>query len=464
MRIFTNKKYILAQVNVGKKKIYLRKIISILLCIAVINIFFQTVKPNIVFAAINDSTVEVLGGGGGGGFISGAAGGGGGGGGEYHRCTEILSVQSYTVTVGVGGTADNTGETDSIFSGTGISMTADGGNGTANGSAGSAGTGGTVTGCDTGPITFAGGTPGAGSNTNDVGGGGGGGAGYGGKGGNSSDANSTAGEGGGGGAGESGAGGDTTTAAAGAAGAGGGGAGGIGVTTTYAATSNGSAGVPATYHIVGGGGGGGGDDGTRGGACGAPGAGSGGGDITGAGNGCRGEVRIIYVDAEIDATGGTETTSGIYRIHTFTTSGTFTVNTISTTPPTVSTDAASSVTSASATLNGQITATGGNNATVRGFAWGTSSTLTGTDTSTTTDDTGSFGISSFTNNVSGLIAGRIYYFRAYATNSGGTGFDDSSPILSFTASNADTTISRKLRLFEGFILKLITGRIILFGN
>jgi hypothetical protein len=43
-------------------------------------------------------------------------------------------------------------------------------------------------------------------------------------------------------------------------------------------------------------------------------------------------VRIIYVDSEVDATGGTETTSGSFRIHTFTTSGTFTVNSI-TAPP-----------------------------------------------------------------------------------------------------------------------------------
>ena len=128
--------------------------------------------------------------------------------------------------------------------------------------------------------------------------------------------------------------------------------------------------------------------------------------------------------------------------------------------PIISTDAASSITSVSAILNGQITGTGGTNSTVRGFAWGTSSTLSNGDTSTTTE-TGSFGVSSFTNTVSGLIAGRTYYFRAYATNSTGTGFDASSPILSFTASAADTTISRKMRLFQGYRLKMINSRTIL---
>src|SRR3989344_100883 len=103
--------------------------------------FFNKIQP--VYAATNDSTVEVLGGGGGGGVVSGQAGGGGGGG-EYHRCTETLSVQSYTVTVGAGGSADANPnvETDSIFSGTGISVTADGGGGTGSATAGTAGTGG----------------------------------------------------------------------------------------------------------------------------------------------------------------------------------------------------------------------------------------------------------------------------------------------------------------------------------
>lgn len=406
------------------------------------------------FAATNDATIEVLGGGGGGGVAGTTNAGGGGGGGEYRRCTETLSVQSYTVTVGVGGTIDTVADTDSSFSGTGISMTADGGDGTTGSTAGVAGTGGTSTNCDSADANFDGGTPGAGNTTGDVGGGGGGGAGYGGKGGNGANGVSNAtGGGGGGGAGESGAGGNTTTVSAGAAGSGGGGAGGVGVTTTYGASSDGAAGTPATYHIVGGGGGGGGDDGTRGGACGAPGAGSGGADATGAGNGCRGEVRIIYVDSEINATGGTETTSGIFRIHTFTTSGTFQVTSITVveSPPTVQTDAESGVSSFAATLNGQITATGNVNSTVRGFAWGTSSTLSGGDTSTTTDDTGSFGTGAFSQWVTNLKAGTRYYYRAYATNSAGTGY---GAIDFLDTSAASTLKNRKARLFSGYRISL----------
>ena len=110
----------------------------------------------------------------------------------------------------------------------------------------------------------------------------------------------------------------------------------------------------------------------------------------------------------------------------------------------------------SATLNGNITATGGANPTVRGFAWGTHPTLSNGDTATTAESGApDFGTGAFTNFVSGLIAGTTYYFRAYATNTGGTGFDATSPILSFVASAADTSTTRKMRLFGGFTIKLI---------
>lgn len=418
-------------------------------------------------AAPYDSTVEVLGGGGGGGVVAGD-GGGGGGGGEYRRCTETLSVQSYTVTVGVGGTANDTGETDSTFSGTGITMTADGGNGTNVRGAGSEGTGGVSTNCDTAVANFDGGTPGAGV-TQDFGGGAGGGAGYGGKGGNGSAAANGRGGGGGGGGGESGAGGDTTgSATAGTAGAGGGGVGGT-AGTGQIGGSKGGDGVPATYHIVGGGGGGGSGGNTNqvGGACSLPGGGSGGGEAAGAGNGCRGEVRIIYVDAEVDATGGTETTSNGFRIHTFTSSGTFQVTALNATAPVLTTTAASGVTPLSATLNSNISSDGGATITHRGFAWGTNSILANGDTATTTEISASTG--NFSQNVSGLIAGVTYYFRAYAANSVGTTTASNNGscttgVCSFTA-GTDTTPSRILRIFEGFRLKIDgDGRVKVLGG
>jgi len=126
--------------------------------------------------------------------------------------------------------------------------------------------------------------------------------------------------------------------------------------------------------------------------------------------------------------------------------------------PTVTTSAASNVSITSATLNGNITATGGTNPTERGFAWGTNSTLSGGNTATTTES-GSFSTGAFTKDISGLLAGITYYFRAYATNSAGTGYGS---IQSFTASAASATPSRRMRLFEGFTIKFISGKIILY--
>ena len=320
----------------------LYKIVAGVTILSLVVVFFNysyekdSFSTDEALGAANLATFEVLGGGGGGGVIA-SSGGGGGGGGQYHKCVgQPLRQKSYTVIVGVGGTIDTTGETDSWITEYGssspLSLNADGGNGTSGVTAGTAGASGTTTGCAGTLTSYNGGTPGAGLTTNDTGGGGGGGAGYGGKGGNGAAASTTLttiGGGGGGGAGTGSAGGNASSRNGGTAGTGGTGTGGAGGNGEANGTA-GSAGSTTAMYITGGGGGGGSGGPTNrvGGACGAPGAGSGGGEVTGAGNGCRGEVRISYIDSEVNATGGTETTNGIYRIHTFTTSGTFTVTSI----------------------------------------------------------------------------------------------------------------------------------------
>ena len=110
--------------------------------------------------------------------------------------------------------------------------------------------------------------------------------------------------------------------------------------------------------------------------------------------------------------------------------------------PTVTTQSASSVTATTATLNGNITAINGANATVRGFAWGTVSTLSGGDTATTTEN-GSFGTGAFTNTTLTFVCNTTYYSRAYATNTAGTGLGAIS--ASFTTSacaNAPTVTTQ----------------------
>lgn len=93
-------------------------------------------------------------------------------------------------------------------------------------------------------------------------------------------------------------------------------------------------------------------------------------------------------------------------------------------------------------------------ATTRGFAYGTSANLTGSDTSTTTE-TGSFGDETFTFPLFNLPPDNLYYYRAYATNSVGTGYGNI--FGPFRASPRDLSTPRRMRLFQGYKLKIQKG-------
>jgi len=84
-------------------------------------------------------------------------------------------------------------------------------------------------------------------------------------------------------------------------------------------------------------------------------------------------------------------------------------------PPTVSTQAASSIDDNSATLNGNITDTGDSNVTERGFDWG----LTDSYGSSWTETPGPYGTGTYNHGISGLDSGTTYHFRAKAYNSNG---------------------------------------------
>ena len=86
--------------------------------------------------------------------------------------------------------------------------------------------------------------------------------------------------------------------------------------------------------------------------------------------------------------------------------------------PIVSTNSAADITETSATLNGNITNTGGQNALERGFDWGTSPGVY-TDGWT---ESGSYGTGAFSRGITGLAASTTYYFRAKARNSAGWGY------------------------------------------
>lgn len=85
--------------------------------------------------------------------------------------------------------------------------------------------------------------------------------------------------------------------------------------------------------------------------------------------------------------------------------------------PTVTTAAATNITANAATSGGNVTATGGGEVTARGVCWSNNQNPTIADSKTNDGtDTGQF-----QSQISGLIPG-VYYVRAYATNSAGTGY------------------------------------------
>lgn len=87
---------------------------------------------------------------------------------------------------------------------------------------------------------------------------------------------------------------------------------------------------------------------------------------------------------------------------------------------TVTTKIVSAVSYTTATSGGDITDAGGGSILAKGVCWGTASgpTVSG---SHTTDGTGT---ATFTSNMTSLLAGTVYYVRAYATNSAGTAYGE----------------------------------------
>ena len=87
--------------------------------------------------------------------------------------------------------------------------------------------------------------------------------------------------------------------------------------------------------------------------------------------------------------------------------------------PTVITNDVTNIGETTVTANGNITTTGGENCTVRGFQYGLTQTPTWD-----VHSSGSFGTGSYNMNLSGLTCKSIYYVRAYATNCAGTSYGE----------------------------------------
>ena len=114
--------------------------------------------------------------------------------------------------------------------------------------------------------------------------------------------------------------------------------------------------------------------------------------------------------------------------------------------PTVTTQAATSITGTTATGNGTITNLGiPASVTDYGVCWSSSNA-----TPTTTDSKASNGATlatgTFTSTITGLTAGATYYARAYATNSAGTSYGN---VVTFTALNAPTVTTQAATSITG---------------
>jgi hypothetical protein len=108
--------------------------------------------------------------------------------------------------------------------------------------------------------------------------------------------------------------------------------------------------------------------------------------------------------------------------------------TTSTTLPTVTTSAASLVTTASATLNSSLTARGTASSVIVSFEWGTTA---GGPYTNVTDNQTMTSTGAFTANLTGLTAGTTYYCKAKAVGHG-TAFGDE---VSFTTSTTPPTVT-----------------------
>lgn len=92
--------------------------------------------------------------------------------------------------------------------------------------------------------------------------------------------------------------------------------------------------------------------------------------------------------------------------------------------PTVTTQAVTAISGTTATGNGNITSLGVPSPTQHGHCWNTTGTPTTADSKT--ENGASSATGAFTSAISGLVAGTIYYVRAYATNDGGTSYGGST--------------------------------------
>jgi len=120
--------------------------------------------------------------------------------------------------------------------------------------------------------------------------------------------------------------------------------------------------------------------------------------------------------------------------------------------PTVTTQACSSVTHNSATLNGNITSTGGVAVTRRGFCYkeGTSGDPTTSDT--TVYDDGTFNTGAYSEAITGLSVVTGYRVRSYCTNADGTSYGTTVQLTTGAGSAPTVTTTTTSKLWKTYVI------------
>jgi peptidoglycan hydrolase-like protein with peptidoglycan-binding domain/sugar lactone lactonase YvrE len=127
------------------------------------------------------------------------------------------------------------------------------------------------------------------------------------------------------------------------------------------------------------------------------------------------------------------------------------------TAPTVTTQAPTANSGSAFTANGTLSATGGQNASIEGFAYGTTTAYGATTTSS-----GSFGTGTLSQAISGLLCSTTYHVVAYAANSGGTSYGGDQTVTTQSCTVPAVSVSSASNVGQTFAT--LNGSIASDGN